>query len=150
MEKKHSEWWFSKLCSPFVHIKIAGIYGSVHPNNIDNNRFWHTHTHPYMTWTYMNIWCDVSPKNFQTAVICLGSDVAEILALWPSNPALQRSKFVEKLPLLTFWIRGKTWAICPCVSDFQSENFGSKVPGVWSSFVILGRISSVPRSTTLW
>ena len=25
-----------------VNIKIAGIYGSVHPTNNDNNRFWHT------------------------------------------------------------------------------------------------------------
>ena len=29
----------SKPHSPFVHIKIAGIHGSVHPTNIDNHRF---------------------------------------------------------------------------------------------------------------
>ena len=29
----------SKPCSPFVHMKIAGIYGCELPTNIDNNTF---------------------------------------------------------------------------------------------------------------
>ena len=38
------------------------------------------------------------------------TDIAEILALWLSNPALQQATFVDKLPLLTLWTIHKTWA----------------------------------------